>query len=501
MRKICAALFLLLTATIFAQTSVFSKKYQMSSDYFRAQSIVPAFDKGLLCAGQTNFGSKKGVVMKTDSLGNVAWSKMYTFGTGILFLKGICRTSDSCYAVAGTLGSNVLCMKLKKNGDTVWVKNIVSAGNVNSIQQTKDKGYILTSSDGLAVVTKIDSLGNFQWKQRINSANQQNYGITTKQLADSSYAVLVYRETNISSVFMGHTTLIHLTKTGNLDWAKSYNKATQLFNWGLDMEVVEDGIIVFMNVYANDPIGLLKTDLAGNFVWCKTYPGIGINTLPDFRKLLRTKDKGFVFGTDRAIKTDSIGIPIWINTFNNPQPHIPYDLAETKDKKIASVSYYYGSSFTDEVHVITMDSLGNSAACTQSVPTSVWFEGWVATAITPTLISGGSVAPITATIAAITVSSSSGCPPVYPWSVNEQGENRISLEISPNPSEGMFNLKIKENIKVQYFISDVTGRQIVKGNCERETLIDISNEASGVYLLHIIDSKGHTLDTRKLIKK
>lgn len=93
-----------------------------------------------------------------------------------------------------------------------------------------------------------------------------------------------------------------------------------------------------------------------------------------------------------------------------------------------------------------------------------------------------------------------------PTSVSEL-DNRISVEIFPNPADGLFNMKLvsyqpEKNIKVR--IADITGQEVY-GNSyslagkELITQIDLSRYAKGVYMMQIIsDSK---MITKKLVIK
>ncbi len=92
--------------------------------------------------------------------------------------------------------------------------------------------------------------------------------------------------------------------------------------------------------------------------------------------------------------------------------------------------------------------------------------------------------------------------PTQDNTLTELGEGTLEfsgITVSPNPSSGIFDVK-GVNTGV-YTVSDISGKQIAKGNFEKGTRVDISNEASGIYILDIKDQSGKTLDTRKLIKK
>jgi aminopeptidase N len=72
--------------------------------------------------------------------------------------------------------------------------------------------------------------------------------------------------------------------------------------------------------------------------------------------------------------------------------------------------------------------------------------------------------------------------------------------ISPNPSEGIYNLKLNGNSACNYTITDLSGKLVAEGNCVGDVTIDISDQANGIYILKL--KKGNrVLETRKLIKK
>ncbi len=86
-------------------------------------------------------------------------------------------------------------------------------------------------------------------------------------------------------------------------------------------------------------------------------------------------------------------------------------------------------------------------------------------------------------------------------SVGSQEIKSNEINLSPNPSNGIFNLKMNLVDNRSYVVTDINGKLITKGSCDKETRIDISNEANGIYLLQVKDQSGKTLDSRKLIKK
>ncbi|MCK4576351.1 hypothetical protein KAU34_08080, partial [candidate division WOR-3 bacterium] len=149
------------------------------SDYDYGYSVQETSDNGYIIAGRISSFSAGGFdvyLIKTDSLGNTLWSKIYG---GICWDAGhsVKETSDGGYIIAGCTmldgeGWDVYLIKTYADGDTIWTKTYGGANwDVGySVQETSDGGYIvagLTESFGAGsfdiYLLKIDSLGNTLW--------------------------------------------------------------------------------------------------------------------------------------------------------------------------------------------------------------------------------------------------------------------------------------------------------------------------------------------------
>ena len=74
-----------------------------------------------------------------------------------------------------------------------------------------------------------------------------------------------------------------------------------------------------------------------------------------------------------------------------------------------------------------------------------------------------------------------------------------SLKVYPNPSTGIFNIATQENVTVEVY--DLVGKAIVKkAMTVGSNSIDISNYASGMYLLKATNASGKT-NTYKIVKQ
>jgi len=75
-----------------------------------------------------------------------------------------------------------------------------------------------------------------------------------------------------------------------------------------------------------------------------------------------------------------------------------------------------------------------------------------------------------------------------------------NVKISPNPSNGIFNIKVTDNSKVSVLITDISGRTVLNSNVNKQDFtIDLTNQNSGIYFITLkINNK---IYNSKLIKK
>ncbi len=77
----------------------------------------------------------------------------------------------------------------------------------------------------------------------------------------------------------------------------------------------------------------------------------------------------------------------------------------------------------------------------------------------------------------------------------------LDLSITPNPSEGIFEMKTNTGKASAYCVTDLSGKTVLTGSCGVGTRLDLSDKANGVYILQLRDANNEVIATRKLIKK
>ncbi len=161
------------------------------SDSEAASYVAEINGGGYMVAGYTNsFGKGLGdyYLLKTDSNGNLIWSKTYG-GAESEYIQNARLTSEGGCIMIGTTSSyvigvfNTYVVKVDKNGNLKWAKSTsFGGGTFNAdegfgIVETFDGGYVFTSepeyvvqanSGGDYALVKFDSLGNYVWNSPIN---------------------------------------------------------------------------------------------------------------------------------------------------------------------------------------------------------------------------------------------------------------------------------------------------------------------------------------------
>lgn len=134
--------------------TIWTKKYD-NFDFDKAYMVQQTHDGGYIIVGVTDstmFGNFPDLyLIKTDSYGEIAWTKTYQLLGTSSYGFNIKQTSDYGFIVTGSTYSNpgyedIFLLKLNNDGDSVWFNTFGNEGaDIGySVQQTNDGGYIVT---------------------------------------------------------------------------------------------------------------------------------------------------------------------------------------------------------------------------------------------------------------------------------------------------------------------------------------------------------------------
>jgi hypothetical protein len=269
-------------------------------------TVIREGSKYYLAGNTTSFGAGDADVwiVKVDSRGNVLSEK--TYGTSAFeSATQIKRTSGKGLIVLGTQAAqpgdvNIWLLKLNKEGAIQWQKSYGGSGNQigRSIGVTKDKGYIVAGSDestGAMLVLKLDSKGEVQWQKTFSHSSDVVNGFSIQQTKDNGF-ILSSSIDNVNNQ-TGSIGVLKLNEDGDVQWQKTYGPSSS--GQGAFISEIIGGYIVSGSIPNNgDDLWVFQLDSDGDVVWQKTYgrPGSSENLLH-----VRPRGKNFIVAaTDNA---------------------------------------------------------------------------------------------------------------------------------------------------------------------------------------------------------
>lgn len=320
-------------------------------------SSSKGFDKKENSKGQEDFW-----IIKLNAKGNEMWQRTIG-GTGQEKLLSIAQTKDGGYILGGTSSSNksevdekgiedkygksedsrgsldYWVVKLDSKGDIKWQKTLGGqyVDELKSIEQTKDKGYILggysnspisgdKTQDNFGLndywIIKLDEDGNELWQLTLGGNKDDNL-FALSQTKDEGYIVGgnsnsdAVNTKNKSSQNGTDFWVLKLDKEGAIEWQETYNygkrdiltsivenfDGTYLIGGYAQSELKVAGQKVIGQPTKSEKEGIndyiaLKIKANGEEIWTQTVGSKGDEVM---RKLFETRDGGYILaGTSKG---------------------------------------------------------------------------------------------------------------------------------------------------------------------------------------------------------
>jgi hypothetical protein len=210
-------------------------------------------------------------------------------------------------------------------------------------------------------------------------------------------------------------------------------------------------------------------------------------------KLCRTNDGGYaMINAWQLVKADSVGNFLW----NQDLFFYPSDVIEASDKGFFALGNgpIWGVEMTEtlnpQIGIIKTDSLGNSTSC---VNQSGVVTDTITCVLVPVFVSTGTEGiqpgcPLFVSNAGL--SADSGCV-AFTGSVKEINQDKNSIMVYPNPSNGMIRLKadlVSESDLRCIKIYEVTGKCIYSSDDPHsfDSTIDITSAPDGIYFVRVV---------------
>jgi len=341
-----------------------------------AYSVVQTGDGGYALAGETSslstgWGWPDFWLVKTDQAGNMLWSRTYGGSSDDGALSMI-QTFDGGYALTGYTGSygagsyDFWLVKTDSIGNMQWSRTYggIFGDIAYSVVQTSDGGYAIagyTSSFGNWLgdfwLVKTDGSGVMQWSQTYGGTGG-DYAYDVVQTRDGGYAIVGY--TNSYGAGSSDFWLVKTDQAGNMLWNQTYGGGS--YEGAESVLETGDGgyaIVGYTNSYGagGTDFWLVKTDVAGNMLWSRTYGGTGLEFA---RSVVETSAGGFIVvgytdsygagaGDCWLVKTDPSGNTEWNKTCGGTSQDEARSVAKTTDGGYAIVgaTQSFGAGWED----------------------------------------------------------------------------------------------------------------------------------------------------------
>jgi len=358
--------------------TLWTKTYGGTGDD-RAWAVGQTTDGGYIVGGKTNSfgaGGYDAYLIKTDSLGDVLWTRTYG-GSGSDHCQIVQQTTDGGYIMIGQTegsgfgagGADFYLIKTDANGDTLWTRTYGETFHdiCRRGQQTDDGGYMMVGSTqnfGVSnndfYVVKTDTNGNVMWAKTYGGAGSDN-GFGGRQTDDGGY-ILTGRTNSCAGPGGFDLYVIKTDSLGDTLWTKTYGGAASDFGW--TAQSTTDGGYIILGKTSSFGTGgpdvdfyLIKTDVNGDTLWTKRYGGTDWEAVQT-RAIQQTSDSGFII----VGHTGSFGAGAY------------------------------------DVYLIKTDANGNSGCNETSTPTVVSNTTTVVGDVTTTITGSGAIVNSTATV-------------------------------------------------------------------------------------------------------
>ncbi len=335
----------IIIATFLAGPALSSVKMRtFSSNFSRnlAYSIALAGDGGYaILANISNSASTSYVwVVKTDSSGNMVWTR--SFGAGKRTVgRHIIQTQDGGFVIVGYTNAHSFlgthdgwAIKITSAGDLVWEQLYDRSfeDRCYYVARTEDGGVVVTGTSYLFIdfsyvfVMKLDSSGNTVRDLCYADVSVSSFGRALTVTDDGGVAVVGYLAKCGASAY--RVLLFRLNATFGVVWNNTFNIGTT--SRGLDIAKRDDdkGFIIVGKANLSSATGydalVIVTDAEGRFVRSQTFGG---PTEDVAVAIAETHDHGFVLagwtnkgdsaaGSDAwVIKLDKHGDAVWNASF------------------------------------------------------------------------------------------------------------------------------------------------------------------------------------------
>jgi hypothetical protein len=438
---------------------IFSKTFRNPDDAQPAD-IIETIDGDFIITGHTHtidtISNVFSFILKTDSLGNVLWSKATIDSSGTYGLKVVMPNDTICFGTSTyynpITGSDIYYYAVNANGDIKFEKLLKNNGNESgrSLLANAGKVYLLgntiNSFDSINefLMVKLDLDGNPIWKYRYHFSNSASYleGLFITKKNDNTLTVGGTIYDSQQDFF-----LCEIDTNGNVLNSKIY-----------DIEFYDD----ITSLSSDSNSGYLVNCLSKSVTGQAMFTGISIDSNLNVTNSKKVLNSHYGFGTQgpTMLKADSMIYLGGIQYNNNPIAGTPFimGLDSNFDTGCASQPCIVNSAVSQVIsYPIGFFSYEGSVNILQ--PKNIFSED-------------------------ILINDSSYCITLVGESNTLNESNSL---VFPNPSSGEIKIEFPlVNLENNIEIIDITGKIMMKAYLtEANKTINISMLDNGIYFIRL----------------
>lgn len=489
-----------------AQQTRFYKKYGLTTNY-------------LVRHGGDYLTTSNDGLLKIDPQGNPLWAKSYSFGssfTANVYANNVIATADGGSLTAFQLMNNNMdfygaLLKTDSLGNVQWTKILLPPPigfytYISKTFQAQNGDYLVCAIADKGLLMRLNSIGDTIWTRKFDFPQGGNLQPNSLfETAGNDIVVGGYFNNFSSGVY--NPFLVRFTASGQLIHARTFDSPLFSTNWA-SMQPLGNGDILLMagsmQGYCHARLG--ASDLP---VWVKTY-GIPNVTFDPSTDVVENPSGDLVFlAYSHTYSYNGHGQPFMFSTDgsgNTVHWKYVYNIDSTGGKTLANKleraydgGYIFGA--TGIPAIIKTDSWGNMGCINEEVSMSI---GTLSLTVDSTislypgdkLINGNASASILSPVVTTVCSSFS--------EVSVAEHTSGTMAVFPNPAQGHWQVTLPDAPFASALLYDCSGRvlgEIRPAPASGRSLIVSSEDfPSGVYFLLLKNENGETTGTAKLIK-
>jgi hypothetical protein len=453
-------------------------------------------------------------LIKTDSIGNIIWSKIFSTAYD-KFPSCVQQTTDGGYIISGNTNSNGpyssgFLIKTNSNGDTVWTKTYESEINsLSSVRQTTDGGYIacghvaVGAPYGFGLMLKVDAYGNVIWSKKYGAGTSTDDVLSfyqVEQTTDGGYVTSVNGACSNCPCI-----LLKLDSNGDTVWTKTYGP----FLWSMSaiQKTSTDGGYLLGSIYNDGTTGytaLIKVDAYGNVIWDNVFE----ISYGQVKHLLQTSDGGYLAlinsGDNFLLKINESGDYVWSKRYQPTAGVYAFKcVQQTTDDGFIVIGN--GPQPNSDIVLIKTNFDGISGCNELPFVFNPMSSPIINITSTPHPIMSLSTTTNTFSfnVNNFTLNENTLCSNYS--STNDFVFNENEIYIYPNPVSDIINLEFQSNNEIiEIEIVNLLGQKVLEKiikteNGENNITLEVKEIPSGVYLLHMRNN--NNFFTKKIIKE